>query len=143
MVIGLNHAGVVVKDLEKAVAFYRDVIGLEVMERLDRTGPEIDQVVGYENSRLLIAKMNAPGEDHLVELIQYASPEPLQRHSEERSQIGASHIAFFVDDINDKFNAIVAAGGVQLNPPTSYPDGRIVCYLQDPDRNWVELIQPV
>ena len=56
MVIGLNHAGVVVKDLEKAVAFYRDVIGLEVMERLDRTGPELDQVVGYENSRLLLAK---------------------------------------------------------------------------------------
>ncbi|MCH2321471.1 MAG: VOC family protein, partial [SAR202 cluster bacterium] len=106
MGIRLNHAGVVVRDLEKAVTFYRDVIGLEVMERLDRIGPEIDQVVGYENSRLLIAKMNAPSEDHLVELIQYVRPEPLQRHSEERSQIGASHIAFFVDDIDDKFNAI-------------------------------------
>ena len=31
MGIRLNHAGVVVRDLEKAVTFYRDVIGLEVM----------------------------------------------------------------------------------------------------------------
>ena len=107
MGIRLNHAGVVVRDLEKAVTFYRDVIGLEVMERLDRIGPEIDQVVGYENSRLLIAKMNAPTEEHLVELIQYVRPEPLQRHSEERSQIGASHIAFFVDDINEPINGIM------------------------------------
>ena len=142
MGIRLNHAGVVVRDLEKAVTFYRAGSGREGLERLDRTGPDIEQAVGHEHSRLLIATMTAPTEEHLVELIQYVRPEPLQRHSEERSQIGASHIAFFVDDIDDKFNAIIAAGGVQLNPPTSYPDGRLVCYLQDPDRNWVELIQP-
>jgi lactoylglutathione lyase len=33
-VLGLHHAGVYVADIERSIAFYRDVFGLEVAERL-------------------------------------------------------------------------------------------------------------
>ncbi len=40
-VVGLHHAGVVVANLERSIAFYRDVFGLEVAERLDFGGERL------------------------------------------------------------------------------------------------------
>jgi lactoylglutathione lyase len=40
-VVGLHHAGIVVANLERSIAFYRDVFGLEVAERLDFGGERL------------------------------------------------------------------------------------------------------
>ena len=37
------------RDLNTAVEFYRDVVGLEVMSEYERRGEGIDQVIGYQN----------------------------------------------------------------------------------------------
>ena len=39
MIKDMHHTGFVVSDLERAVEFYRDVIGMEVTTRYERTGP--------------------------------------------------------------------------------------------------------
>ena len=141
MIIGLHHAGFVVEDLERAVAFYRDVVGLEVRSRYERIGPGIEQVIGYEGTHLTIAHMGAAGGAHTLELIQYLNPPPDQRPTGERSVLGASHLAIQVEDIEDIFERLVAGGAKRLNPPTELAPGRTACYLQDPDGNWLELIQ--
>jgi catechol 2,3-dioxygenase-like lactoylglutathione lyase family enzyme len=140
MIIGLHHTGFVVEDLERAVAFYRDVVGMEVVSRYERTGPGIEQVIGYEGAHLKIAHMGAGGEQTL-ELIQYLNPPPDRRPTGERSVLGASHLAIQVDDIEECFERLVAGGAKPLNPPTELAPGRTACYLQDPDGNWLELIQ--
>ena len=28
-----------------------------------------------------------------------------------------------------------------MNPPAAISEGRVACYLQDPDGNWLELLQ--
>ena len=58
---GINHAGFVVRDLEVAVKFYEEIVGLRVQDRLERTGALISQVVGYDDAHLKIAKMAAEG----------------------------------------------------------------------------------
>ncbi len=141
MVIGLHHAGFVVKDLEKAVAFYRDVVGLEVRSRYERIGPGIEHVIGYEGTHLNIAHMGAEGGAHTLELIQYLNPPSDARPTEERSVLGASHLAIQVEDIEDIFQRMIAGGARGLNPPIELAPGRTACYLQDPDGNWLELIQ--
>ena len=141
MIIGLHHAGFVVEDLEKAVAFYRDVVGLEVRSRYERIGPGIEHVIGYEGTHLNIAHMGAAGGTHTLELIQYLNPPPDARSSEERSVLGATHLAIQVDDIEESFARLVAGGARRLNPPIELAPGRTACYLQDPDGNWLELIQ--
>ena len=98
MIIGMNHAGMVVRDLEKAVEFYRDVMGLRVVSSLERRGDAISQVLGYENTRLKGTHMGI-GDAPTIELIQYLNPLPSERPTEERSVLGAGHVAFDVDDI--------------------------------------------
>lgn len=141
MIRELNHAGFVVGNLEKAVAFYEEVIGLRVLDRLERTGGPISQVVGYEGSHLKIAKMAAEGEAHFLELIEYVRPQSVQRASEERAIIGGSHVAWIVDDIQETFREVTANGAQMMNPPAEMAPGRWACYMQDPEGNWIEFIQ--
>jgi glyoxylase I family protein len=140
MILKMHHTGFVVADLERAVEFYEGGVGLEVQNRYERQGGPIEQVVGYTDAHLKIAILGIGGE-HVLELIQYVNPAPGQRPTSERSVIGGSHLAFAVDDIQATYKNLSGAGARTLNAPISVAPGRTVCYLQDPDGNWLELME--
>jgi len=136
----IHHAGVVVSDLEKAIAFYRDVVGLSLADRRERNGGPICQVVGYPETHILIADM--AGEDGgILELIQYVTPTPQPRNNEGRAVVTASHVCFQVADVEEAYRKVLEHGGKAINPPVSVVPGRKGCYMQDPDGNWIELVQ--
>ena len=138
----VNYAIVSVSNMKQSVSFYRDVIGLSVVREMEREGNEISQVLGYDNTHLKIAMLGLDGEQgHVLELIEYVNPNSSARPTAERSVLGASHLAFYVDDIQQTFQHIVANGGQKLNPPVMVAPGRSACYMQDPDGNWIELLQ--
>ena len=64
----------------------------------------------------------------------------------EKNDVGASHIAFLVNDI-DSFYANAKDKGLKpVNPPASLHDEngtllRQALYAQDPDGNWIELVE--
>ena len=45
------------------------------------------------------------------------------------------------DDIEKEFKKLISNGAQKLNEPVSLTPERKACYLQDPDGNWVELIE--
>ena len=55
--------------------------------------------------------------------------------------MGASHLAFNVVNVEQTFEHLVSHGARMLNPPVEVMPGRTVCYLQDPDGNWIELLE--
>ena len=63
-----------------------------------------------------------------------------------RNDLGAAHLAFFVDDL-DRFYAETSKKGLRYNnPPASQFDdqGKVsmkACYAQDPDGNWLEFVE--
>lgn len=140
MILGMDHTGFIVKDLESSIAFYRDVIGLVVAREIEREGDAPSQLLGYKDMHYKAALLNM-GNGHKLELIQYVNPKPSERPTEERNVLGASHLAFMVDDMQDTFERIVASGGQKMNAPVEVAPGRVCCYLQDPDGNWIELIE--
>ena len=140
MIKALHHTGFVVRDRDEAVAFYRDVVGLRVISEYGRKGAGFDQVVGYEGTELRSAVLDL-GDGHILELIQYVNPAPHERPTEERNVLGAAHLSFQVDDIEETFRRLSEGGAKVLNPPAELAPGRIGCYLQDPQGNWLELMQ--
>ena len=142
MITGMNHTGFVVNNVDVSADFYMNVIGLKEVVRRERDGGPISQVVGYDHTHLkaVLLSLDADG-GHILELIEYIRPEAADRPTEERAVIGASHICFDVTDIDAVFAEMVANGARELNPPIEVSPGRTVCYLQDPDGNWVELIE--
>ena len=100
MIKGMNHTGLVVKNLDESINFYRDVIGLEVIGYKERDGGPISEVVGYEYVHMKAAILDL-GSSIFLELIEYIKPEAESRPSQERAVIGASHIGFVVENIKD------------------------------------------
>jgi catechol 2,3-dioxygenase-like lactoylglutathione lyase family enzyme len=136
----MNHTGFVVRDLQKAIEFYRDVLGLDLEVERERSGGPISQVVGYDNAHLKIAIMGLK-DGHVLELIEYVTPVAAERPTEERSVLGGGHLAFEVDDVDRTYEEIVRRGAQKLNPPVEVAPGKKVCYLQDPEGNWIELME--
>ena len=73
VITSMHHTGFVVADLDKSVAFYRDVMGLTVNVSRERKGGPVTQVLGYEDTHLKIALLSI-GDGHTLELIQYVHP---------------------------------------------------------------------
>ena len=138
--LGINHSGIVVADLEEAIDFYTRVLGLRLLDRREREGGAISQVLGYEGTHIRVADVAAP-DGRVIELVHYVSPVAEGGSSQERSVLGASHTAFNVSDMQAAFDRLVEGGAKRLNDPAEVAPGKKVCYLQDPFGNWLELIE--
>ena len=58
-----------------------------------------------------------------------------------RATAGAAHLAFIVEDADLVLERLVNNGGAKLNPVVETRPGVKICYLQDPDGNWIELLE--
>ena len=76
MIRGIHHTALSTPDLDRMLAFYRDVLGFEVANEFAwPVGTGIaDAITGLEGSSARAAMLRA-GNTH-VELFQYATPEP-------------------------------------------------------------------
>jgi len=140
MIKGLNHAGIVVNNLEDSIKFYSNVIGLPVARMIERKGSPISAVVGYDDVHIKAALLDL-GDGHFLELIQYFNPIASDRPTKERAVLGGSHLAFNVDNIEETLAYLDKNGAKTLNDPVEVSAGRFVCYMRDPDNNWIELIE--
>ena len=129
------------------MAFYRDVIGLSVLEQKELTGPAIAGLVGFEDGRLRIAHLGQPGSSHgwvgLYELsgtrppIQELAPPP-----RERVALGQTVIVFESADIEAVRRRLLETKCTLLKEPSQYvrpardgvPGARLIEILVfDPD----------
>ena len=138
------HTGFIVADLEAAVAFYTDVLGLNLTLRTERSGPFPSALLGFADAHIKGAFLDL-GAGHQLELIQYINP-PGGYAEFDKNDARAAHLAFFVDDI-DAFYAATRQRGVRYGSPPvpMYDDDgnllRKALYCQDPDGNWLELVE--
>ena len=138
------HTGFVVKDLEKSVAFYTDVLGMRIAARVERKGEFANQLLGFPDAHIKGALVDK-GEGHQLELIQYISP-PSGSGRVKRNDLGASHLAFFVDDLDRLYRDTCHRGLQYRKRPAEHRDesGKLLrkaAYCQDPDGNWLEFVE--
>ena len=142
----MNHTGFVVSDMERSLEFYQDLLGLRQERNQILEGEFISELVGYPDARLHIVYLGTGDLRHSVELIQYLNPAGAAAAMPERHQVGASHLGVIVDDL-DAFYAELSSRGVRfvsppaIRPGALYPMASKGCYMQDPDGNWLELLE--
>ena len=138
------HSGFIVRDVDQAVEFYTNVLGLKVAMRMERQGEFIDQVLGFSGTHIKGAFVDL-GDGHQLELIQYLSPAS-GPGGISRNDLGAAHVAFYVEDIDRFYDEKSRQGLRPINPPAEHRDEqgkliRKVLYAQDPDGNWLEFVE--
>ena len=144
-ILGLDHAGLTVADLDRSLAFYEGLLGLPVAAVSLLESAEIEAVVGHPGARLRIADLALPS-GGVLELIVYEVPDepPVRtRHT----QAGTAHIALQVVNLAEVHARLLAAGAdlISTEPvPVSGEGefaGSVVLYVRDPDGNVIELIE--
>ncbi len=141
MSVTMNHTGVVVTDIEKALQFYCEGIGLELRFQVEAGGAELSQLLGYDDVQVKAAFVGGI-DGHSVEIIEYLSPKTEVRDASEqhkRNATGAAHISFNVTNMDAIIERLVPMGAVLNNQPVALMDGYRSVYLQDPWGNWIEL----
>ena len=146
MLRGVHHAGVTVSNLDRALAFYRDVLGLEVFVQAERRNETIGAIVGYPGAALKLAFVGVPGDSARIELLEYLEPRG-DGGDGETYRPATGHVCFRVDDIDALYAQIADAGYAPRSPaPVSITEGpnagARAFYVRDPDGYTVELFQP-
>ncbi len=117
---GILHSSLLVANTERALAFYRDVLGMTVSDQR----PEL----GFRGAWLEVGAQQI----HLLEL---PNPDP----SEGRVEHGGRdrHTAVAVDDLDDLQRRLDGAGARY----TLSRSGRRALFCRDPDGNALEFIE--
>lgn len=115
------HTMVRVSNLENALAFYRDALGLEELRRRE-----------VEAGRFTLVFLAPPGQpDAQIELTHNWDPEPLEGGR------NFGHLAYAVDNIYETCAHLVAKGVTINRPPR---DGRMA-FVRSPEGISIELLQ--
>lgn len=118
-IAGVHHVSLIVSDTAGSLAFYRDLLGLEVAHRPELSFPGAWLWVG-------------PQQIHLLEL---PNPDPVQ----DRPRHGGRdrHLALVVGDLDALARRLEQAEV----PFTRSRSGRRAIFCRDPDANAVELVE--
>ena len=109
-----------VRDIEESVRFYSEILGMRIAGRTERHGEFVEQVLAFPNAHIKGGFVDM-GEGHQLELIQYLSPHS-GPNTVERNDLGAAHLAFFVEDLDTFYSDTREKGLRYNNPPASMFD---------------------
>ncbi|MET3318552.1 UNVERIFIED_ORG: lactoylglutathione lyase [Peribacillus simplex] len=122
----VDHIGVVVRDLEKSITFYQNVLDLKLKSRVPHTDGIIQLAfLGYNDSN-----------ETEIELIQgYSDTLP--------SEATIHHFAISVDDIEEEYARIQGFENVELidQEIVTLPNGYRYFYIYGPEKEWIEFFQ--
>lgn len=140
----IRHTGIVVKDLKRALHFYRDLLGLKIVKQMEETGDFISKISGLKNVNVKVTTIKLVADDNssLVELLCYHSCPRKKIAKKEVWNLSISHIAFTVKDIGKEHKRLTKAGVKFNSLPQVSPDGYAkVVFCKDFENNLIELVE--
>jgi len=140
MVKGMNHVGISIRNLEKAIEFYTKMFDMQVLANFSFSGPQYSRVMGLDNPAGRMAVVRKGG--LTLELFAYAHPTAAQKDpSYSVGDHGISHFGIDVEDIEGTYERLLAAGVRFHCPVTTFPSGMKATYGRDLDGNVFELLE--
>ena len=71
-VMGYRHTGIITKDLKKSIQFYRDILGLELIQEMTDSSEYINKITNLKNGIAKFAKLKM-NDGSVLELLCYPS----------------------------------------------------------------------
>ena len=145
MNITVRHTGITTTDMDRALRLYRDIFGLKVMIDTIEEGDFVENLVSIENVKVRVVKLK-DSNGGMIELLQYYShPKSAEKNFiNEITNIGCSHVAFTVKDIDEIYSRLKGEGINFNHPPQLSPDGMAkVTFCRDFDGTLLELVKEV
>ncbi|NOU95738.1 VOC family protein [Paenibacillus sp. LMG 31456] len=125
MITAISHYGVKVKDMERSVSFYCNVLGFEESFKLYN-----------DDGSVRIVYLHI-GRHHFIELF----PDGQEEYRYIPTAVGMNHLCYEVDDAYATVEQIKANGGTLEKEIETGRSGCLQFWIADPDNNRIELMQ--
>jgi len=146
LVSAVDSIGITVKNMDRAVEFYTQVLGFERVDDREVTGENYERLYGVFGLRLHTTHMQLG--DESIELMEFLAPrgrpEPADSRSNDR---WFQHVAIIVSDIDRAYRRLRehhvehASTGPQVLPDWNPGAAGIAAfYFRDPDGNHLEIL---
>lgn len=132
-ILGIDTVAVVVSDPRKAIAWYRDVLGLDVAYIGPAESDPDSSVQGTSEDPGHWIEMGPRRPRTRVHLCEFGR----------KTEPGPTGITFVTDDIRSDYGRFSAHGVRFLSPPKKMDWGEWLCAFVDPDGNEFDLKQPL
>ena len=148
MVGRIYHVGLTVSDLDRSIAFYRDILGLEFQGEIFMKGEETNKMFRRANCKARVAYLNGSKaiEAPPVELIQFVDNKVNQIQSD-LFTTSISEVCFYTDDIDSAYKILIENHVECLSEPqyfdfSSQGFGKNKAfYFKEPDGIILEMMQ--
>ena len=149
---GVWHFSFTISDMDQSLAFYRDLLGMEVVTEQVQHNEYTSKLVGYPDAHLKVAMLRIPGgfagpSNHVLELVEYVHPRG-EKTDVSTNRPGSPHLAFVTDDIHGDFARLQSAGVrfKAVEPVAILADvnqGGCTVYVLDPADITLEMPEPL
>jgi Glyoxalase/Bleomycin resistance protein/Dioxygenase superfamily len=139
MIVGLAHTAVCVPDVDAAVAWYRDVLGLRVLSPPYRMeGPDIERDMGELVPSPVVVKAAIVGlgdDDRVLEVIEYPEVPGDRTHAAAPRPVtttGLTHVGLVCDDLDQARAEFEGRGAQFLTSGIADVAGLRTAWFHDP-----------
>lgn len=150
MVGRIYHVGITVSDLDRSIAFYRDILGLEFQGEILMSGEETDKIFNKNNIKARVAYLKGSKnlESPPVELIQFVDTAVDEKESD-LFTTSISELCFYTDDIDVVYKNIIENDVECISEPAYFDFTKEgfgkskAFYFKDPDGIILEVMEPL
>src|SRR5690242_8350465 len=128
----MDNVGIVVDDLDGAVAFFTE-LGLELEGRATIEGEWAGRVTGLGDQHVEIAMMRTPDGHSRLEISRFLKPAVVEDHRKAPvNALGYLRVMFAVDDLDETLKRIGKRGARLVGEVVNYQDVYRLCYIRGP-----------
>lgn len=139
MIVGLHHVAIGVDDFDKALKFYTEALGFEIVQQSEFDNDALaNQAIGLDAVKAKMAMLKTS--NAFVELWQYSNPAPQDLRSRP-CDYGYPHLALEVDDIQMEYDRLVTHGMEFFGEVVHFGNDASAIYGRDPCGNIIELYE--
>jgi catechol 2,3-dioxygenase-like lactoylglutathione lyase family enzyme len=141
MVTRMDNVGIVVEDLDGAIAFFVE-LGLTLEGRMPLEGEWAGRVTGVRDQRVEIAMLRTPDGHSRLELSRFDAPAIASDHRRAPvNSLGYLRVMFAVDDLEGTLTRLRTHGATVVDEVVDYEGIYRLCYIRGPEGILIGLAQ--
>lgn len=134
-----RHIGIVVKEIDKMLFFYKEILGLQVISDEIESGFFLETILSIPKIEARIIKLGSEN-NTIVELLDFVKK--VDSTQKKINEIGYTHFAITVENIQIVCEKLKKHNFTLLSEPQISVNEKFkVCFCKDSENNFIELVE--